>query len=102
MLDDIKPVVRKNPGTVIIHTGTNDLTNGVKTMNKVKKLVQYIRENDKDRSNEVSFSSICYRADRNLEKEISDTNGRLKNYRSNNGFIFVDNSTINESYLNKS
>ena len=44
MLNYTKPVVRKKPDTVIIHTSTNDLTNRVKTMNKVKKLVQYIRE----------------------------------------------------------
>ena len=101
MLDNIKPLVRKKPNAVIIHTDTNDLTNGVKTMNKVKKLVQYIRENDKGKNIEIGFSSICYRADRDLEKEINDTNGRLKNYCSGNGFIFVHNSTINES-LNKS
>ena len=46
MLNHIKPVVRKKPDTVIIHTGTNDLTNGLKTINEVKKLVQYIKEND--------------------------------------------------------
>ena len=67
MMDYIKPVVRKKPDTVIIHTGTNDLTNGGKTMNKVKKLVQYIRENDKDKSIQIGFSGICYRADRDLE-----------------------------------
>ena len=34
--------------------------------------------------------------------EINDTDGKLKNYHSGNWFIFVDNSTINESCLNKS
>ena len=99
MLDYIKPVVRKKPNTLIIHTGPNDLINGVKTMIKVKKLVQYIRENDKGKNIQIGFSSICYRADRVLEKEMNDTTGRLKNYCSGNGFIFTDNSTINESCL---
>ena len=45
---------------------------------------------------------MCCIADRDLEKEIIDTNGRLKSYCSDNGFIFIDNSTINESFLNKS
>ena len=83
MLDYVEPVVRKKPDTVIIHTGTNDLTNGVKTMNMVKKLVQYIRENDKDNI-QIGFSSICYRAD-----IINDTNGGLKNCCSSNGFLLV-------------
>ena len=30
-MDYSKPVARKKPDTVIIHTGTNDLTDGVKT-----------------------------------------------------------------------
>ena len=101
MLDYIKPVVRKKPDTVIFHTGSNDLTNDVKTMNTVKKLVQYIRENEKDNI-QIRFSSTCYTADWDLEKEMNDPNGRLNNYCSGNGFIFVDNSTINESCLNKS
>ena len=50
----------------------------------------------------IGFSSIYYRADRDLEKKINDTNGRLKNYCSGNGFMFVNNSTMNESCLNKS
>ena len=98
----IKSGVRKNPDTAIMHTSTNDLTNGVKTMNKVKKLVQYTRENDKDKSIQTGFSSICYRSDRDFKKEINDISGRLKNYCSRNGFILFDNSTINESCLNKS
>ena len=39
-------------------------------MNKVKKLVQYIRKNDKDKSIQIGFSNIIYRADRDLEKKI--------------------------------
>ena len=103
ILDYIKPVVRKKLDTVIISTGTNDLSNGVKTMNKVKNLVLYVRENNKDKNIQTGFSSTCCRADRALEKEIiNDTNGRLKNYCSDNGFIIVTNSTISESCLNKS
>ena len=49
MLDYIKSLVRKKPDTIIIHTGTNDVTNGVKTVNNVKKLAQYNRENDGDK-----------------------------------------------------
>ena len=37
MLDYIKPIARRKPDTLIIHTGTNDLTNGVNTMKKLRK-----------------------------------------------------------------
>ena len=36
MLDYIKPIERRKPDTLIILTGTNDLTNGVNTM-KIEK-----------------------------------------------------------------
>ena len=46
MLDYIKPIARRKPDTLIIHAGTNDLTNGVNTMKKVRKLVKVVREID--------------------------------------------------------
>ena len=36
MLDYIKPIERRKPDTLIIHTGTNELSNGVNTM-KIEK-----------------------------------------------------------------
>ena len=53
-------------------------------MNKVKKIVSYIRENDRDKNIQTYFSSVCYIADRDLEIGIIDTNGRFKSYCSNN------------------
>ena len=38
ILDYIKPIARRKPGIFIIHTGTNDLINGVNTIKKVRKL----------------------------------------------------------------
>ena len=55
MLDYIEPAVREKLDTVIIHGGTNDITNGEKTMNKMKKLNQYIRENNKDKTFKLVF-----------------------------------------------
>ena len=46
MLDYMKPIAQRKPDTLIIPTGTNDLTNGVKTMKKVRKLVKVVREID--------------------------------------------------------
>ena len=46
MPDYFKPIAWRKPDTLIIHTGTNDLTNGVNTMKKVRKLVKVVRETD--------------------------------------------------------
>ena len=39
MLDYIKPILRRKSDTLIIHTGINDLINGVNKMKNVGKLV---------------------------------------------------------------
>ena len=46
MLDYIKSIAWRKPDTLIIHTGTNGLTNGVNTMKKVRELVKVVREID--------------------------------------------------------
>ena len=43
---DWKPEVQKNPNILILHCGTNNITKGKKTINKIKKLVKKIPEMD--------------------------------------------------------
>ena len=40
--DHIKPIIRKNPDAIIIHSGTNDVTNDKPTKKKIKKVVKLI------------------------------------------------------------
>ena len=40
--DYIKTIVRRKPDVILVHTGTNDLTNGVNAMNKVRKIVKTV------------------------------------------------------------
>lgn len=67
LLDYIKPIARKQPDILIIHTGTNDLINGVTTKKEVRKLVRYIRDIDE---NEEITIGIVSRYDRNPKMEI--------------------------------
>ena len=60
MLDSIKPIARRKPDTFIIHTGTNDLTNGVDAMKKVRKLVKVVCEIDESEKIKIGFSSVIY------------------------------------------
>ena len=102
MLDYIKPIVRRKPDVLVIHTGTNDLTNRVNTMKEVRQLVKCVKELDKEEEVKIVFSSVIYRSDRNLEKEIADLNLKLKWYCEGNQFIFTDNDNIDKSCLNNS
>ena len=102
MLDYIKPVARRKPDTLIIHTGTNDLTNGVNTMKKVSKLVKVVREIDESGKIKIGFSSVIFRKDKDLEDERNEVDMKLKKYCEGKGFVFIENDSINESGLNNS
>ena len=78
--DYIKLIIRVKPDIILVHTGMNDLTNGVSTMSNVKKIVKAVEEKDGNIEIKLGFSSIIVRKDRDLEKEIKETNTKLKNY----------------------
>ena len=78
MVDYVRPVTRKKPDVIIMHVGTNDLTKGVNTMSKVRKIVSAIQEVDSTRNIKLGFFNIVQRADKDYSKEIKDINTRLK------------------------
>ena len=84
IVDFVKPVTQKKPDVIIMHVGTNDLTKGVNTMSKVRKIVRAIQDVDSTRNilviKQLGFSSIVQSADKYYSKEIKDTNTRLKSY----------------------
>ena len=98
--DYIKPIIRRKPDIILVHIGTNDLTNSINTMSKVKKIVKAVEEMDGNNEIKLAFSSIIVRKDLDLEKEIKEINTKLKNYCMGKGFIFVDNANIKERCLN--
>ena len=98
LIDYIKPVVRKKTTDfLVIHTGENDLTNGVNTMKEIRKLVKCVRDLEKDNNVHIGFSSVIRRSDRNLGQAIRDLNLTLKRYCEGNNFLFVDNVDVEES-----
>ena len=74
MVDYVKPIARKKPGTLTIYVGTNDLTKGVNTMKKVRKCVQVLRELDNTENIQIGFSSIIQMADKDFSNEIMKLN----------------------------
>ena len=78
MIDYIKPLVRRKPAALVIHTDINDMTNNVNTLKYVRKLVKVIREIDVDKEIEIGFSSLICRTDKNIEQERMKINTKLK------------------------
>ena len=102
IIDYIKPTIRQKPDIVIVHSGTNDLTKDVNTMNRVRKVVAAVKEIDTEGKIKLGFSGIVARGDINKEEGVVSTDKRLEKYCKGNEFFFIDNSNIDASCLNKS
>ena len=98
IIDYIKPELRHKPDIIILHCGTNDITNDVNTVKKMNKLVKEIEENDS--STDTVVSGLTKRFDRNVINSIERINENLKWWYTGKGFTFIDSNNINESCLN--
>ena len=78
VLMKIDDVLNKKPASLIVHVGTNDLTNDINLLSNVKKIVN--KTNNTSPNTVLTFSNIIFQKDKkNLEKTREDTNSRLKN-----------------------
>ena len=78
--------------------GTNDLTNGINMLNNAKKIVKQLTI--KLPKVKIAFSGLTSRKDRkNLDKNVTETNKRLRNYCRQKDIDIIDNSNITEDSL---
>ena len=95
ILDHIKPSLWKVPEQIIIHAGTNDISNNTNYLNNVKKIVKVIKETCKD--TKLSFSSVIRHTDvKDITDTINNTNSHLKNYCKQQSVGFIDNGNIKQ------
>ena len=87
---------------MVIHSGTNDLTNKVNTLQKIRKVINAVKENDVNDEIEIALPSVIHRDDQDLEDEINKLNKKLENLCKGKGMRFIDNSNIKSSSLNRS
>ena len=104
IIDYVRPTARKKPDMIIIHTGTNDIQNKVNTLQKVRKVITTIKENDVNNKIQIAFSSVIHRDDQDFEEEIKEINRKLENVCKFTNDNNVDGSCLNRSkiHLNKS
>ena len=98
VLTKIDDVLNKKPASLIVHVGTNDLTNDVILLSNVKK--------DSKKTNKISpntvltFSSIIFqKVKKNLEKTRADTNSWLKHFWWQKNINLISNDNIKEEHL---
>ena len=67
IVDKMDVILDDKPKSIIVHVGTNDLTNDVNLLNNVKKIVN--KTNKKSANTKSCFSDVIIRTDKqNLEK----------------------------------
>ena len=98
VLENIDETLKSKPDCLIVHVGTNDLTNGINLLNQAKKIVKQVKK--ASQNTKIVFSSIITRKDRkNIDKKVSEVNSYLKNYCSQKNIDFIDNSNLKEEHL---
>lgn len=100
MVDFIKPDVRKSPDVIVLHVGTNDISNKINTKKKLKTLIKTIRDLEYKKKIEIAISSVITRE--GFESEVGELNSYLKSFCESSNLFFIDNSNVDISCLNRS
>ena len=101
MEDYLKPVIRKEPESIILHVGTNDLKNlsPKQVANGIANLGSQISEESPNTN--IMLSSIILRTDNpQLAAKAAEANKLINSLCSKNKWKFINHSSINSSCLN--
>ena len=100
MLDFIRPLTYRNPDSIIVHAGTNDLTelttkeileNYLDIMTTIKEINQEIK---------IVFSSVIQRHDDiSLQPRIHDLNNQMREFCNKHKAGFIDNSSMKDNHI---
>ena len=101
-IDYVQPTVRKKPNLIIINSEANDIQNNVNTLQKIRKVISSIKEYDTNDNIKIALSSIIHRSDHDFEDKINETNRKLENLFKGKSMIFINNSNIDSTCLNRS
>ena len=100
MDDFVKPLLRKQPDTIVLHVGTNDLRNS-----EPQKVADAITDPHKIENQapdiNIAISGLITRTDSNeLTSRVRETNRILRAFCNQNGWCFAPNRNTNASHLN--
>ena len=60
LIDYVRPTARKKPKMMVIHSGTNGITNKVNILQKIRKVINAIKENDVNNEIKIVLSSVIH------------------------------------------
>ena len=102
IVEHIKPVLRKRPSCIIIHSGTNDLTQGIDTIGNMKSAIEETRQESP--GTEIVLSTVLIRKDKQaLDKKLNvkELNTKIKDLAKELNVQVIDNSNIDVSCLSR-
>ena len=77
------------------------MQNNVNTLQKIRKVISTIKENDTDNNNEIVSSSIIQHFGHDFEYKVNETNRKLEKLCKGKSMIFINNSNIDNTCLNR-
>ena len=96
--DHVKPEIRKNPDVIIVHAGSNDLTNNIKSLENYKRILDLVRS--KLPNCKLAISNVTTRKDRKgIDEKVEKFNARLWKFCEKNKVDCIDNSNLDVSCL---
>ena len=98
--DHFKPILRKNPDAITIHSGTNDAKNDkTPKKKKKKKVIKQIEYTNPEI--QVIISGLIHREDREINDETASISNQLESYCCSKSVLFVNNDNMKLSCLAK-
>ena len=97
VLTKIDDVLNKKIASLIVHVGTNDLTNDINLLSNVKKIVN--KTNKTSPNTVLTFSNIIFRKDKKNLKSRVDANSRLKNFCRQKKINLISKDNMKEEHL---
>ena len=97
MWDYIKPKLRHQPDVIILHCGTNDISNEINTLKKLKNLLKQIEGCDTHKKPQVVISSLIKRYDQDFNEDMKSINENIQSLCTSKDLSFIDNSNIDKS-----
>ena len=94
----INPSINRKPDVLIVHVGTNDITNDIDTITNLQTIVNRVKK--KSSHSKLIISSLVQRRDKeNMENKVTKLNNELKSFCDENKTTYLCNNNIDEFCL---
>ena len=98
IVEELDALVADKPDCLIVHAGTNDITNGINSLNCAKKIIKKVKQISPN--TKVVFSSLITRKDKkDQDKKVVEVNSRLKDFWAQKNIYFIDSMNMKEEHL---